>query len=80
MNPESHLPVNKPDKENDILHETQMILLHSNGQRSDQLVDFEMVAYVSGKKSLFMVRIQTFNYFDVDNLGRFFFNCPVYFF
>ena len=51
----SHLPVYQSDNEKDILHETQMLLVNINDQRSDRIDNFEIVAYVSGKKSLFMV-------------------------
>ena len=51
----SHLPVHQSDNEKDILHETQMLLVNINDQRSDRIDDRELVAYVSGKKSLLMV-------------------------
>ena len=55
MTSESHLPVQHPDDKNDVLHETQLLLMNSNTQSSDQLDDLKVVAYVSGKKSLFKV-------------------------
>ena len=51
----SHLPVHQSDNEKDILHETQMLLVNINDQRSDRIDNLELVAYVSGKKSLLMV-------------------------
>ena len=53
----SHLPAHHSDNEKDILHETQMLLVNINDQRSDRIHNLEIVAYVSGKKSLFMVSI-----------------------
>lgn len=51
----SYLPVNQSDNEKDILHETQMLLVNINDQRSDRIDNRELVAYVSGKKSLLLV-------------------------
>ena len=67
MSSGSHLPVQHPDNENDILHETQLLLMNSNSQLSDQLDDLNVVAYVSGKKSLFKVEIKKF--YSQDNLA-----------
>ena len=55
MTARSHLPVHQSDNEKDILHETQMLLVNLNDQRSDRIDNLELVAYVSGKKSLLMV-------------------------
>ena len=62
MTSESHLPVHHPDNENDILHETQLLSINSNTQSSDQLDDLKVVAYVSGKKSLFKVSKKVKNF------------------
>ena len=51
----SNLPVYGPDNETDLLHETQLLLLNPNDQRPGQFSSMKIVAYVSGKKSLFMV-------------------------
>ena len=53
----SHLPAYQSDNKKDILHETQMLLVNMNDQRSDRIDNLEIVAYISGKKSLFMVSI-----------------------
>ena len=64
----SHLPVQHPDNENDILHETQLLLMNSNSQLSSQLDDLNVVAYVSGKKSLFKVLMKLKKFYSQDNL------------
>ena len=53
----SHLPAHQSDNKKDILHETQMLLVNMNDQRSDRIDNLEIVAYISGKKSLFRVSI-----------------------
>ena len=55
----SHLPVQHPDNENDILHETQLLLMNSNTQLSNPFDNLKVVAYVSGKKSLFKVSMKS---------------------
>ena len=53
----SHLPAHQSDNGKDVLHETQMLMVNINDQRSDRIDNLEIVAYISGKKSLFMVSI-----------------------
>ena len=64
----SHLPVHHPDNEKDILHETQLLLMNSNSQLSSQLDDLNVVAYVSGKKSLFKGLMKLKKFYSQDNL------------
>ena len=55
MSSGSNLPIDGPDNEKDLLHETQLLLSNSNDQGSDLFSNMKIVAYVSGKKSLFKV-------------------------
>jgi len=55
MSNTSHLPVSQPDNEKEFLHETQLVVLDSAGTRSSNLNTIKVVAYVSGKGSLYTV-------------------------
>ena len=55
MSTDSHLPIYQPDEDEDILHETQLTVVDSGGKRSGKLKNLKIVAYVSGKQSLYIV-------------------------
>ena len=55
MSNTSHLPVSQPDNEKEFLHETQLVVLDSAGTRLSNLNTIKVVAYVSGKGSLYTV-------------------------
>ena len=55
MSNTSHLPVSQPDNEKDILREAQLVVLDSEGTRLSKLNTIKVVAYVSGKASLYTV-------------------------
>ena len=55
MSNTSHLPVSQPDNEKEFLHETQLVVLDSEGTRLSKLNTIKVVAYVSGKASLYTV-------------------------
>ena len=55
MSHTSHLPVSQPDNEIEFLHETQLVVLDSEGTRLSKLNTIKVVAYVSGKASLYTV-------------------------
>ena len=55
MSNTSHLPVSQPDNEKEFLRETQLVVLDSEGTRLSKLNTIKVVAYVSGKASLYTV-------------------------
>ena len=55
MSNTSHLPVSQPDNEKEFLHETKLVVLDSEGTRLSKLNTIKVVAYVSGKASLYTV-------------------------
>ena len=62
MSNDSHLPVFHPDNDQDVLHGTQLLLMDSFGQRSKQLNNIKVAAYVSGKKALYIVNTKKIIY------------------
>ena len=55
MSNTSHLPLSRPDNEKEFLHQTQLVVLDSAGTRLSNLNTIKVVAYVSGKGSLYTV-------------------------
>ena len=60
MSMDSHLPVFSPDDEIDILHGTQLVLMHTPEESSNDLNSMKIAAYVSGKMCLYIVSIEQF--------------------